>query len=332
MLGSCLRLFSFSRAFLLFQLLLLFFSVWKPNSKFPCLVTLVLDSDSPVSSSLISSLGLATQEIYIELFRLTDPQITSILCKKKKEGVNVNIFLDSKCKRDSQIRRLNRLLPVKYDSPFRLMHRKVVVVDRKISWIGSFNFTRTGFYLQKNSMLRIEDESVASFLSNPMSEKYANFSIEGISLQIWKLPPAKEALHTIRCSVREAHSSIQAVLFSCSHPQLVDDLIDAHNRGVEVQIILDQGQSMSTSKKAILRFMKAGIPLFIYRGIQDLHHKFVFIDDNIVFLGSCNWSKSAFSRNRELLAKLNIQNGPLKYKVKELWKNCFSQAVPISIS
>ncbi len=309
--------------------MLLFFVIWKPSDKSFPPVSLVLDSDSPLSSSLFSSLLLASKEIYIELFRLTDPQILPLFYEKKKLGIDIAIFLDSKCKKDKRIRDLSNFLTIKYETPHRLMHRKLVVIDQKISWIGSFNFTRTGFYLQKNAMLRIENEDVALFLRNPNSPKFASFSIEGTLIQIWKLPPAKEALNMIRRSIQEANNSIQVALFAFSHVLLVNDLIEAHNRGVDVKVILDRGQSMGSSKKAILNLLRAGVSLFLYGGIQDLHHKFALIDQKTLFLGSCNWSKSAFSSNKELLTKLVIEDGPLKNKVNSLWEGCFSQATPI---
>ncbi|RDB31431.1 phospholipase D-like domain-containing protein [Candidatus Similichlamydia laticola] len=316
----------FSRFFFLSQALLFLLPCKRKEEARD--LSLFLDSDS-INFALRTDLLRASNCVYAELFRLTDPLIVRTLQQKKASGLSIKLFLDAQCKILPQVKKLDLIgAAIQYDRASGLMHRKVIVIDNRQSWIGSFNITRTGFYLQKNAFLRIENEEVACFLQQA-KEKTKSFQIGLSTLQIWKIPPAREALNCLRSSIQKAKFSIRAALFVCSHPQIIEDLIAAHQRGVSVELILDQGQSQGSPQKAILRLYRAGIQPALFKGNQDLHHKFAWIDEEIVLSGSCNWSKNGFSKNRELLFKLITQEPHLIQKIRKLWTNCASNAFAI---
>ncbi len=126
-------------------------------------------------------------------------------------------------------------------------------------------------------------------------------------------PAVKEAL-------AKAEKSIYLVMFTIETPlagknskvsQLIDALIGAKSRGVDVEVILDQNVDFVhrghpsdweveiKSTRAYKRLKDAGIKVYYDEPARYTHCKTVIIDKKIVILGSTNWSESAFSNSIE---------------------------------
>lgn len=118
----------------------------------------------------------------------------------------------------------------------------------------------------------------------------------------------------------KAEKSINLVMFTIETPlegkkskvsQLIDALIEAKNRGVEVEVILDQNVDFVhrghpsdweveiKSTRAYKRLKDAGIKVHYDEPARYTHAKTVIIDKRIVILGSTNWSESAFDNSIE---------------------------------
>ncbi len=115
-------------------------------------------------------------------------------------------------------------------------------------------------------------------------------------------------------AIQTAQKSIHACFYHISynpkkenevHP-LLDALIDAKNRGLDVQVILDLSFEFSRkadmSKKNTQAFsylQRNGIPVF-YDDTQILTHaKYWIVDQKTVIVGSFNLSKKSLTENRE---------------------------------
>jgi phosphatidylserine/phosphatidylglycerophosphate/cardiolipin synthase-like enzyme len=92
-------------------------------------------------------------------------------------------------------------------------------------------------------------------------------------------------------------------------------LLDAHKRGVKVQVILDKSQKSERYSSAT--FLKnAGIPTYIDAKHAIAHNKIMIIDREILITGSFNFTKDAEEKNAEnllivkdkALAKVYIEN------------------------
>ncbi len=125
----------------------------------------------------------------------------------------------------------------------------------------------------------------------------------------------------VREALLKAEKSINLVMFvielsaykeNLKADQLVNALIDAKQRGVDVEVILDQNvdfvQRRSTSDweariksmKAYKRLKDAGIKAYYDEPVRYTHAKTIVIDRSIVILGSTNWTESSFNKSNEV--------------------------------
>jgi len=80
--------------------------------------------------------------------------------------------------------------------------------------------------------------------------------------------------------------------------ELVNDLVDAKNRGVSVKVVLEDSK-LKASRLAYEKLKKNNISVYFDMPKHLLHIKGIAIDDRYIFLGSANWSKAAIEDNYE---------------------------------
>ncbi len=83
--------------------------------------------------------------------------------------------------------------------------------------------------------------------------------------------------------------------------QLVQDLIDAHNRGVEVKYVVDEYGNRNDDVVKVFVFLKEkGLKNFkLDNSKVTTHTKLIIVDGEIVLVGSSNWSHTAINKNHE---------------------------------
>ena len=103
----------------------------------------------------------------------------------------------------------------------------------------------------------------------------------------------------------QAQTSIHVAMYGLTNSQIVDALLAAKRRGVDVALKTDKIESArKTQAGMISRLQAAGVPVEISEQTRFLHHKFAVIDGRYVVTGSYNWTDNAERRNRENLVIL----------------------------
>ena len=80
--------------------------------------------------------------------------------------------------------------------------------------------------------------------------------------------------------------------------ELVDELVKAKKRGVDVKVILENSK-IRENRLAYEKLRDNGVNIHFDTPKQLLHIKGVVIDERYVFLGSANWSRAAIEKNYE---------------------------------
>ena len=106
-------------------------------------------------------------------------------------------------------------------------------------------------------------------------------------------------------------------------------LVDAHDRGVDVKIILDDGRGYGFTNQDLVDAAKNWSSYFTSHGIvvkfdwsnETTHDKLIIIDGEIVIVGSTNWSQSALNYNHEANALIESKEVAEEYEnyFEDLW-------------
>jgi len=140
-------------------------------------------------------------------------------------------------------------------------------------------------------------------------------------------PAVKEA-------IANAEKSIKAVMFLIELPQskannktqqLVDELIKAHQRGVKVEVVLDQNVDFVHQRhesdwlgkvrsfRAYKQLKEAGVAVRYDAISTYTHAKAIVIDEKIVILGSTNWTQTSLERSVETDALIISEEAAKSY-------------------
>ena len=115
----------------------------------------------------------------------------------------------------------------------------------------------------------------------------------------------------------QAKETVLVQAYSFTSAPIAKAVVDAHKRGVKVQVILDKSQR--TEKYSSADFLAhAGVPVQIDDKHKIAHNKVMVIDGEIVITGSFNFTKAAEESNAENL--LVIYGKELAQKYAENWE------------
>lgn len=99
--------------------------------------------------------------------------------------------------------------------------------------------------------------------------------------------------------INNSKASIYVQAYGFTSKKIADSLINAHLRGVKVQVILDRSNMSKKGYSKLMDLKEAGIniSLDIVPGIA--HNKVMIIDEKKVITGSFNFTEAADKRNSE---------------------------------
>ena len=117
--------------------------------------------------------------------------------------------------------------------------------------------------------------------------------------------------------IEKEQKSIRAAVYCLMHRGIAKALIDAHSRGVDVEVIVDPYSIKSRSPMRKMR--EANVPIFVWNPLETndgrknkkrcplMHDKFCILGDRRVWTGSFNFTFEATNGNRENVIVLENQ-------------------------
>lgn len=301
-------------------------------------------------AAIVKDIRSANTSIYIEYFIFTLDDGTTDLFDALKDaanrGVEIRVLYDWFASKkypgyaamrqfldDCGIRH-HGMLPFKFSfKDYQRIdlrnHRKLIVIDHKVGYIGSQNLIRCN-YSREDSI--IYDELVVRLTGSVIAELEALFAHD------WSVESG-EPLQTILTTQLESDlttgSSLMQVLpsgpsyrdennlkvftlginraeheifianpyFVPSEP-LLSAIVTAAKRGVKVRMInsevMDQWMVGHAQRSYYEELLRAGVEIYLYRQPILLHSKFMIIDNELGFVGSSNLDIRSFELDHEL--------------------------------
>lgn len=125
--------------------------------------------------------------------------------------------------------------------------------------------------------------------------------------------------------LNQAETSVLVQAYSFTSAPIAEALLEAHKRGVKVEVILDKSQR--TEKYSSADFLaNSGILVRIDSAHAIAHNKVMILDEHTVITGSFNFTKAAEEKNAENL--LVIKGKRLAQEYLRNWKEHAEHSEP----
>jgi cardiolipin synthase len=315
-------------------------------------VTLIAEYQDSLDA-MAEAVRAAQQYAHVEFYILQSDSATDNLFRAMEEacarGVTVRVLLDHWANRGkpfykATLKRLDAMgahwhlmLPVqpfkgKYQRPDLRNHRKLLVVDGTVAFMGSQNVTDSTYNLPKNIrrglhwvdlMVRLQGPVVASvnavFLSDWYSETdeelSAEFDVENyetgpgdLDAQVVPSGPGFDSENNLRLFLGLLYAAERKIIIVS--PYFVPDeslllaVTTACQRGVHVELFVseegDQAIVYHAQRSYYEALLRAGVTIWMYRKPFILHSKSLTIDDETAVIGSSNMDMRSFGLNMEI--------------------------------
>ncbi len=295
---------------------------------------------------LFADIEKAEKHIHIEYYVLDDDELglkfQQALIRKAKEGVEIRIIYDSFGSRKAKKKFFEDFRKAGIETePFLKLtlsrltsrlnyrtHRKIVVIDGRIGYVGGMNVADRyvkGFDwgCWRDTHARIEGKGVQGlqsiflidwyFVSQtlitsrdyfPILENYGECPMQIVNSG--PLSEENEISHGIMQAIYDARKSIfiQTPYF-LPPDAMVDALQAAAIRGVDVRVIMSKRSDVPLVQRASFSYikdmLKAGVKVYMYhKGF--LHSKMMVFDGSLTLVGSANFDSRSFAQNFEVEA------------------------------
>ena len=302
--------------------------------------------------AMADAIRAAEEYVHVEFYILQSDAATDNFFRALEEvaarGIPVRVLLDHWANRwkpryRATIRRLDAmgadwhlLLPMqplkgRMQRPDLRNHRKLLVVDGTVGYLGSQNVTDSSYNLKKNIkrglhwvdlMVRVDGPIVLSlnaiFLSDWYSETdeilseiditSAEIGTGDLDCQIVPSGPGYEVENNLRLFLALLYGAQRKIMIVS--PYFVPDealllaVSAACDRGVQVELFVseegDQAVVYHAQRSYYEALLRAGIRIWMYRKPYILHTKSLTIDDEIAVIGSSNMDMRSFGLNLEV--------------------------------
>ena len=272
------------------------------------------------------------------------------LCERADAGVTVRVLYDhwGALSHGTQYRAMRRRLdahgiehfpmnpiqPIRdgaFQRPDLRNHRKMVIVDGEIGWMGSQNLIAAHYNKRANIRRGLHwQETMARFRGPIVSELNLLFATDWFYESEQMLPaetvvrPSPDTSGSYECQLVPSGPGFvfennlllfNQLFYSADHhiravsPYFVPDesmlaaLITAARRGVEVELFVseigDQFLVFHAQRSYYTALLEAGVRIWLYRAPTILHAKHVTIDESVTVLGSSNMDIRSFLLDME---------------------------------
>ncbi len=128
--------------------------------------------------------------------------------------------------------------------------------------------------------------------------------------------PPSNCARLITDVIDQAKNTIHMQAYGLTHPEIINSLIKANERGVKVRILLDRS-NLTQKYSKIEELKQAGIEIGIDTVSGIAHNKIIIADLYTVVTGSFNFTVSAAKRNVENV--LIIQDSNIAHSYLQNW-------------
>lgn len=274
---------------------------------------------SAIENDLIARIDNVTHTLEVAMYNTGRASIVQALTRAVQRGVLVRYIADDETSNTALQGQLP--FPLLLRSGDGIMHNKFIIADdhdpeRAWVWTGSTNLSTNQLSTDPNHAYIIHDQALALNYLREFNEmwgqgaRYGDFKTNNTShlfqvgdalIESYFSPSDETNCHLIE-AIQSADHQILIGLLLLTRNDLVDEIIQLHQEGIDVRVILEDEE---TSLSALAQLRQAGVRVVTHDPSPIFHHKYAIIDegypesDPLVITGSHNWTWSADNINDE---------------------------------
>ena len=311
------------------------------NNVSKSLIALINNAETSID---IAAYGFSGQDKIIEALKRAKAR--GVLIRGVVDDYGTSLYPDTTKMIDEFGFKTDIFVPIaqrKFDENFTrsqsaLMHNKFVIIDKKYVWAGSTNISDSCMTYNANNSIVIFSPEIAEIYSKEFIQmyEYNKFHVlkdivpnkTGINIKpdteisVLFSPKDKAISRGVLPLIKTSNKSIYISMFYLTNYWITDALIEAHNRGIDIKIIVDATLTKEP-KSQIQKLRTAGIPVKIETWNGKMHQKSAVFDGKYTIVASTNWTGASEYANDENM--LIIKNFDIARKqTKEffrLWKS-----------
>jgi phosphatidylserine/phosphatidylglycerophosphate/cardiolipin synthase-like enzyme len=271
---------------------------------------------------VFAQLAQATTSIRLAFFNIRLPGVKTLLDQKVTAGLDVHVLLDHKQQAQSYNTMADELTQL--GVPVTLientlavdatMHDKFAVIDGHRVMTGSANYSYTALNVSDEELLTFDDAALAARYQVEFDELIAAGTAQSTAytgnppLQVW-MGPEDGLYNRVINALDGAQSTALVAMFQLNSTSIVDALIAAQGRGVDVVVVLDEVQATDPQSLADEALVAAAVPVILAHATggnyAEMHSKFLVVDHQLVLMGSYNWTNLGSYYNDETMVVID---------------------------
>ena len=308
------------------------------------------DSIKQMTKAINNSKTYVHLEFYIMSKDSTTQELLQSLADAKKRGVTVRVLFDHVGSlqypgykkminffKNNEIN-FHRMLPIlplqgKFQRPDLRNHRKLLVIDGNIGFMGSQNLIDSTYNKKKNIkkglhwldiMLKLKGPIVHEldtvFIgdwyaeSDELLTQYVKHEKDSLTdygdndCQLVPSGPGFEAENNLKFFVSLMYNAKNKIILTS--PYFVPDesmltaVTTAAQRGLKVELYVsevgDQMMVYHAQRSYYEALLRAGVKIYLYKSPYVLHSKHFTVDDDVAVVGSSNMDMRSFNLNMEI--------------------------------
>ena len=273
-----------------------------------------------IDQAIIADLDRAQKTIDAAVFDFRLPSLVDAFARAAQRGVRVRLVTDyaanqAAAEYTDAISKMEQAgVQITRDHRSALMHNKFVVIDNRLLWTGSMNFTPNDVYRNNNNMLRL---AIPQLIENYNARFERLFQLRNGDAPNKQVPnpkitlrsgakienyfsPTGGAQQAILEKLDKAKQSIRVTAFSFTDTPMGDTLKRQTKNGITVQGVFESRNNSGLGAE-YPRLKSAGLDVLEDGNCYILHSKTMVIDNRYVVMGSYNFTANAEKANDENL-------------------------------
>lgn len=276
-----------------------------------------------IDNDVVAEVAKAQKTIDVTSFDLNLPSFVNAVITAQQRGVKVRIVYDGKngsqkldaaqspTGQDFDAVSVMQNAGIQLVDDGRsngLMHDKIIIIDSRVLFMGSWNMSYNDTYRNNNNLLEITDPNLVANYQAKFNELFVDkqfgtrakvgaqtsqLTIDGTRVLNY-FSPVDNVMDKLVGLVNGAQTSIRFMIFTYTDQDLANAMIARYKAGIDVAGVIE---NRGASQGALVPLACAKVPVKVDGNKYTMHHKVIIIDNSIVITGSFNFTKAADTAN-----------------------------------